>query len=261
MALDSFSKPVIFAGAIVSILGVAVVSNSLQSDAASVRNTYERDGVTYTRDSEGNWDRGNSNISLDSGSDGDYGDPRSFDLSDFDTIRVDGAIALHVTQGAFSVSVEVEDDRFEEVELSVKSGQLIIGTGERDEENWNQNTDVRVTISMPTFKGIEVRGAIDGLIEDIESDRVEIELKGAGNLEFVGTCGKAVLDLRGAGNVEARKMKCKDVEVDLRGVGNAEVYASERVDADLKGLGNIEVYGEPGSVRENVSGFGDIDIH
>jgi len=114
---------------------------------------------------------------------------------------------------------------------------------------------------MPSFTGFELRGAVDASIKCVDSDEVEFDLKGAGNIEVEGRCRWLIVDLKGAGNVEADDLICEEVDVTLKGAGNIEVHASKRVDADIDGLGNIDVYGSPEEVKKDDGWLSHISIH
>lgn len=187
-----------------------------------------------------------------------------YDHNGFDKIRLDNvAVELKVTVGEeFSVEAEGEKDLIETLLMKVRGDKLVIY---RDEDNkfWEGrgNESPVVTISMPKFTGFDLRGAVDAEIKGVDSDEVEFDLKGAGNIEIEGTCRWLIVDLKGAGNVEADELKCEEVDVDLKGAGNIEVYASKRINAEINGMGNIDVYGGPDEVSTEEGWFSNISIH
>ena len=138
---------------------------------------------------------------------------------------------------------------------------LIIDTEEDDEDrSWFDSDDsVTVKISMQTLELLDIRGAIDGEIEDVDSGKIKIEIRGAAGVEIDGKCGELELEIAGAGAVEAEDLKCESVDVSLRGTGYASVYASEKVDADLRGVGAININGDPKVVNKSMRGIGAIN--
>ena len=187
-----------------------------------------------------------------------------YEHSGFDKIRLDNVgIQLKVTVGEeFSVEAEGEKEVIETLLMKVRGDKLVIY---RDEDNkfWEGrgSEGPRVTISMPSFTGFDLRGAVDAEIKGVDSDEVEFDLKGAGNIEIEGSCRWLIVDLKGAGNVEADDLKCEEVDVDLKGAGNIEVYASKRINAEINGMGNIDVYGDPSEVSTEEGWFSNISIH
>jgi hypothetical protein len=63
------------------------------------------------------------------------------------------------------------------------------------------------------------------------------------------------------GELDARGLKCEDVDIDMSGMGSASVYASESVDADMSGMGSIDVYGSPKDVKKDKSFMSSVTIH
>ena len=183
------------------------------------------------------------------------------ELESFTKIRVKGAIELHLTAGGDQrVTIETDEDRMEGVETYVRGDTLVIDMSDKQRRNYWRNVSVEVTISLPTLEGLEVMGVVDAKLMNIDSDYLEIELKGAGEIEIEGKCGELELDVKGAGDIDAKDLKCEKVEIDLKGAGNASVYATVSVDADVSGVGNIRIYGKPKNVRKSVGGFGKISI-
>lgn len=186
------------------------------------------------------------------------------DLEDFDQIRLDNVgIQLDVSVGEdFSIEVSGEEDLVETLLLKVRGDKLVIY---RDDGHkvWDRrgNDSPFVKITMPSFTGFDLRGAVDANIRGVDSDEVEFDLKGAGNIEVEGKCRWLILDLRGAGNVEAEDLICEEVDVNLKGAGNIEVHASEKVNAEINGMGNIDVYGNPNEVEKNDGWLSHISIH
>lgn len=184
------------------------------------------------------------------------------DVQSFHSIRVMGGIELKVKVGRDQqLDITADDDFIENVETEVRDGLLIIDTEDREEDRSWFKTDesVTVTISMPTLELLDIRGAIDGEIEDVDSETLKIDIRGAAGIEIDGKCGELELEISGAGAVEAEDLKCKNVEVSLRGTGYASVYASEKVDADLRGVGAINISGDPKVVNESVRGIGVVN--
>jgi len=186
------------------------------------------------------------------------------DLRGFDKIRIDEvAIEIDVMVGEdYSIEIEGEEEIVDHLLMRVRGEKLVIYK-DGDKKIWDRaGTDSpKVTITMPKFTGLDLRGAVDADIKGVDSEEVEFDLKGAGNIEVEGKCGWLILDFKGAGNIEAEDLHCRQVEVDLKGAGNIEIFASEKVDADISGMGNIEVYGNPGEVTKSDGWFSNITIH
>lgn len=182
-------------------------------------------------------------------------------LEAFTKIRIKGAIDLDLTAGKDQkVTIKTDEDHMDEVVTFVKGDTLVIDMDDKNRRNFWNDVDVDVTISLPTLEGIEVLGAVDGEISDLDSERLYIEIKGAGDLDLKGKCAELELDIKGAGDIDAEDLKCGNVHVDVKGAGSASVYAIDEIDASVKGVGSISVYGKPKTVHKSVGGIGSISI-
>ena len=103
-------------------------------------------------------------------------------------------------------------------------------------------------------------GAADATISNIDSETVEIEISGAGDVSMDGACTTAVFEVNGAGDIDAEAFKCAHVDLTINGAGDAEVFASETVTARINGVGDVEVYGNPKSVERQIAGLGDFEL-
>ncbi len=183
------------------------------------------------------------------------------DVQAFHGIRVDGGVELRVKVGKDQkLDVTADDEDIKQVETIVEDGVLIIDTKEDDDRSWYESKRaIEVEISLPELKYLDIRGAVDGEIDGVDSDNITIDIRGAAGIEIDGKCGELELEIRGAAAVNAEDLKCESVNVSLRGTGYASVYASEKVDADLRGVGAINIEGEPKSVKKAMRGIGVIN--
>jgi len=182
-------------------------------------------------------------------------------LDSFTKIRVKGAIELKLVAGKDQkVTIETAQDRIKDVETFVRGDTLVIDMNGDKRRNYWRDVDVDVYISMPTLEGIEVMGAVDAEVSGVDSERLVIDIKGAADLDMAGKCGQLELDVKGAGDINAKDLKCENVEVDVRGAGSASIFASNEIDADVAGVASVTVYGKPKSVRKHVGGIGSINI-
>ncbi len=183
------------------------------------------------------------------------------DHAGFSRIEVRGAIELELTAGeAHSISICTREDRMDDVITELDGDTLIIDMEDGRRNNWWNDANVEVTITMPTLVEIEVLGAVDGNFYDIDSDELEIDVRGAADMDIEGTCGSLKLDVKGAGDIDADDLKCKDVDVDVKGAGSASVFASDNIDARVSGVASISIYGEPKNVRKHAGGLSSISI-
>lgn len=185
------------------------------------------------------------------------------DLSSFERIVIDSTgVGLDVMVGKeFSVTLKGSEKWIRKVTTNVEHNALVIGRTDKEDKSVHFDSDNRVIVTMPKFTGLEVDGAVDADISAVDSEKLEFEINGAGNIEIKGKCGKLSIDLNGAGNFEGEHLKCEDVRVEINGAGNVEVYGSESADLEINGIGNIDLYGNPKEINKDSGWFSNITVH
>ena len=181
----------------------------------------------------------------------------SRDLDTFDEVIIAGGMDVRIEVGqSQSVTIEVEDEYLDRVRTEVRNGKLRIS---QEGRRW-WDGDLEVTITVEELNRFHVEGAVDAVINGLNSDDFELQIDGAADLELNGECGRADMEINGAGDIDAKEFLCKEVEVSINGAGDADVYASETIVARLNGIGNVVVWGEPRNVRPNIDGLGSFEV-
>ncbi len=187
------------------------------------------------------------------------------DLKDFDEIRIENVgIELEVTAGEdFEVIVDGDEVNVRNLKVKVRGDKLVLYREDDDKQLWNRNgnSGLTVHVKMPIFSGLDLRGAVEARIKNVDSDDVMFDLKGAGDIEVEGKCKSLTIDLKGAGDFSAKDLICQTVDVDLKGAGDIDVYASEEANVEIKGVGEIDVYGHPKKVSKDDGFLSSITIH
>jgi hypothetical protein len=83
---------------------------------------------------------------------------RDFDLDDFEAIELNGSLDIEITVGEKqSVAVSLDDNLFDNLEIDVDRGTLVV--------DWEESCEIhrksRIVITMPKLEGIELNGAGD----------------------------------------------------------------------------------------------------
>lgn len=180
---------------------------------------------------------------------------REIDLKDFDEISVGGAfeVEVHFAKSQ-EVSVTIDDNLWDNLELEVRNGRLIIDW----DKNCNPDDDCRLELTVSALKAMTIHGAADVKIEDFDGDSFDFDLSGAAELEMNGKVEELDIQVSGAGEIDTRDLQAQHVKVRISGAGEANISASESLDAQVSGVGNINYWGDPEKKRTSVSGLGDI---
>ncbi len=187
----------------------------------------------------------------------------SRDLSSFQRIIIeDAGVGIDVVVGKdFSVIVRGGEKWVGKITTTVEHDALVISRQEKKKKTVNFGSDNRIIITMPSFTGLEVKGAVDADISGVDGEKLDFEIDGAGNIEIKGRCGRLKVDINGAGNFEGRDLKCEDVRIKINGAGNVEAYGSKSADLEINGFGNIDLYGKPEEINKDKSWFSNITVH
>jgi hypothetical protein len=199
-------------------------------------------------------------------------------ISSFSRVDVRGAMKVNVSQGDVKkVRIEADENLIQYVEIKQEGNNLIIKT--RDGYNLDPTSDMRVYVTAPLFKSINVSGACDiigqgkitngenmkmhvsgaGDIKmDVDAPAIEVEISGSGTVNLKGETKDFDLDLSGAANAHCYDLLSENTKVVISGAGDAEVYASVKLDAHVSGAGAVSYKGNATNVNQQVSGAGSV---
>ena len=180
---------------------------------------------------------------------------RELDLEDFSAIKIGGAFDLEIGFGdQQSVKVTIDDNLWDLLEADVRGGEL--------ELDWKKSVrpsdECRIEIVVRSLDEMNISGAGDVRIHDFAGDRFRFKLSGAADLEMDGEVDRLEIRVSGAGDIDTRDLRARDVEITISGAGSADVRATESIDAHVSGVGNIDIYGNPVHRKVRTSGLGKI---
>jgi hypothetical protein len=197
---------------------------------------------------------------------------RRFTLSAFDTVRIEGDVAVEITSGAAPFAVASGDPRaLEALSVKVQGGTLYIRRARR-----NAPTEARkagltpdalplVRLSARTVQSLTVLGhgsaRIDRLagarpsatmdgdgsvdIGSVDADAMAINVNGSGSLKVSGTAARARAVMLGDGSIEGGGLQLAALEF----IGEGPVRARLTVDGPariaVKGDADVQIGGAP----------------
>jgi len=181
---------------------------------------------------------------------------RELDLAEFTSINVGGDFDLEITLGdAQQVTMSIDDNLWDNLEAEVHGGTLEIGW----DKSCSPEGDSKVVIVVRKLDSLNIHGAADVEISGYHGKSFEFEVSGAAELEMEGTVDDLDIQVSGAGEIDTRELKAKNVKVGVSGAGNAKVFASNSFEGRVSGVGNIDYWGDPEHEKTKVSGLGDIN--
>jgi hypothetical protein len=199
-------------------------------------------------------------------------------VSSFKEVEAAGNIQLIVSQGDLKpVKLESDENILSYIEVIQQGDRIIIKT--KESVNLIPSGDLKVYVTSPTYKSIEVSGSSDiiGATKITSGDELSLEASGAGDIKMevdapkitAGISGSGSIDLKGqakdldinltgAGHAYCYGLMTENTSVDISGAGSAQVFASVKIKADISGAGNISYKGNA-SVSQQISGAGSVN--
>ncbi len=95
------------------------------------------------------------------------------------------------------------------------------------------------------------------LHSDIATDKLDIIISGAGDINAKGSTTDLIVNVFGAGNAYLKNMLAQNATCNISGTGQIIVHSVSNLNATIKGIGNIEYYGNP-KLKSSISGMGQI---
>jgi len=202
---------------------------------------------------------------------------RNIQTEDFTAIDIGGSYIINYRRGqGCSVIIEMQENLFEYLETSVKSGRLYIGSSKsfNIREAFNRP---RVYIEAPELEAVYLSGAANtgewdkinaqsflisasgavNITLSLEVGELEITASGACNIKLDGSAGTAKISVSGACNIKAGDLLAKDTKVSVSGATNARIACSDNLDAGASGASNVRYTGNP-VVTQRVSGAASV---
>jgi len=199
-------------------------------------------------------------------------------VSPFKEVHAAGNIQLLVIQGDLKpVRLEGDENILSYIELIQEGDRITIKT--KEGVNLIPSGDLKIYVTSPTYKSIEVSGSSDiiGQTKITSTDDLSLEASGAGDIKMevdapkitAGISGSGSVNLKGqardfninltgAGHAYCYDLLTENTTVDISGAGSAQLYASVKLTADISGAGNISYKGNA-AVSQQISGAGSVN--
>ncbi|MGJ8660872.1 MAG: head GIN domain-containing protein [Bacteroidota bacterium] len=180
-------------------------------------------------------------------------------VGSFDEVEVSNSMKLFIRQGEkSSVVVKCQENILERIKAKVRSGRLEL---ELDYGSY-QDVNISVYITVPNIKYIGGSGASQ--VEMSHFDKLNtLELDFSGATEFIAVGQESnvdnlIVDISGAGDLQAFLLKCRRIDLDISGASSCEVYATEMLNLDLSGASEVRYKGKP-RINQDVSGASSVE--
>jgi hypothetical protein len=204
---------------------------------------------------------------------------RSYIVTNFDRIRVDGPFEVRLTVGPVSSgNADGDPHALDDVALDVQGTMLIVhrtANGWGEQGSGKDQGPIVISVTAQALRSATVVGggklAITGPVrgqkvdfqvtgtgsidaQGLDVDEFTTTLIGSGNVSLGGVARRAKLMTNGTGTIAAQGLAANDLIVRLDGPGDTQGNARFTADLTSTGLGHIAVSGDARCTKHAVAG-------
>lgn len=184
---------------------------------------------------------------------------RSFLVTGFERLRVDGPVEVEVAAGPSSAKAIGERRAIEALSVRVDAGTMTVRPASDTPEV------VRLRVTVPALRGVIVNGgarvrvartqaarvdlSVNGAgsidVADVAASDVIVTLSGAGSLTLAGKADRARVRSYGTGSIDAARLTAGEATLVSESGGDIAITARYSARATALGTGSIRVLGKP----------------
>jgi hypothetical protein len=180
------------------------------------------------------------------------------DVAPFDRLVAGDSVDVEVVRGAPRVEVYAGRDLMDRIRTDSRGGELRIDIVDRGIViGPDPLGDVRVRIATENLRGMEIQGTGDVTLTGVEEERLELEVRGAGEIDAAGTVGHLEATIQGAGDANLSGLAARTARVLVQGAGDADLNVRDELDVTVQGAADVSYRGDP-EVRSEIEGVGDV---
>lgn len=196
------------------------------------------------------------------------------EVAAFSSIELETSADVVVKVGQPQRLVVVADSNLlQHVKTEVRGGKLLIDM----DGDVRPKTPLRVEVSIPELKDLEIDGSGDVTVEGAKGDsnlsidgsgdirwtgeagELHVDIEGSGGVTLAGSAAQLTIEVSGSGDVDAKELKARDAVVEVEGSGDVAVHVTGgKLRAEVSGSGDVAWSGEATVERAVVSGSGAI---
>ena len=163
----------------------------------------------------------------------------TFSVDDFDELEVDGAFDVTVVLGEEpSLEIELGENQVDDLRVDQDGDRLSIGL---DSVWLSFDNDLEARITTIDLSEIDLDGAVSVDIENLGSDRLELDLDGASRVSGQGSIRELVINTNGASRVDFDDVAIDEVDIDADGASQLKLSGAAVVTGRLNGASSVDV--------------------
>ncbi len=174
----------------------------------------------------------------------------------FSKIDINGVFDVTIQyQKKNKITVTADKNLLPHIVTRVTSGKLYVFS----DRSICTRSKLHIDIKSDGIEKIQSSGANDIAVSGVKSNRLEIEMDGAGDINLSGKTKLFVVNLSGAADMEAENLRAETVQISLRGAGDATIYTSKKLNAKVTGSGTVNYFGSPKEIIKKITGAGELN--
>jgi hypothetical protein len=155
--------------------------------------------------------------------------------------------------------VRIEGDRLVWTGDETHHGERIVfGRRANGKGIWVDSGEVHIVVTAPAVKIFDLRGSSDMTIRGYDQPTLAIDSSGSGDVSVSGVTKALNLTMTGSGDADLSDLLTTDAEIDMSGSGDARIAPTGGVVADLSGSGDLDLATPPATLRQSITGSGDV---
>ncbi len=200
-----------------------------------------------------------------------------FDIgSNYDSLsltieRIEAKVIISNTDSS-SIEFVIDQNLIEHLDIEKKNGNLKIAAKNNSILRGRQDIEIRLgssnlslikSLGKVSIESSDTLNYEELLLElygetkinfDINCKKIEAHSGGAASITLRGEGESLDIEASGAGSINTKEFKAKNVALDFSGAVTNTVYAEETLDINGSGTGSVEYVGNP-SITQNISGL------
>ncbi len=177
-------------------------------------------------------------------------------LPSFNAIETEGAFLVNVVCGEKqTVTIRGDDNILPYIKTSVQNDRLVVTST----ESICTKRELAVDITMENLKELQILGSDTASVAKIDNKQFVLKIEGSGDVKLAGKTDKCIVTISGSGELEAKNLLAKRVDISIEGSGDADVHASDTLNVSISGAGDVNYWGNPKNVSQDIEGAGDVN--
>ena len=165
---------------------------------------------------------------------------KTFDVDNFDELRVGGAMTVNIEVGPeASMTVRATADDLEEVVVEQSGDELDIDV--QGTLLFGLDGPIFVDLTTPSLSELDLRGAVTVNVDDLDSDSLTLRAEGATTVDADGNVGQLDLKAEGASSIDLGDLTIRHADIEVDGASSIDLTGTSSVEGSLEGASSVDV--------------------